>query len=78
MIGYTSQEIYAGGVGLLLGRIHPEDLEPTMRSMDDLFSRRKPFISNPDFSAETVNGSGFITGQTAPMSKTGAFLQTEW
>ncbi|MFZ1940200.1 MAG: PAS domain S-box protein [Terracidiphilus sp.] len=43
MIGYTSQEIYAGGVGLLLGRIHPEDLEPMMRSMDDLFSRRKPF-----------------------------------
>jgi PAS domain S-box-containing protein len=43
MTGYSSQEIYAGGLAMLFERTHPEDVDRLKGSVDDLFSRRSPF-----------------------------------
>ena len=42
-LGYSNQEIYAGGTRLLLDRVHPADLRRLQAAMDQLFRRRADF-----------------------------------
>ena len=43
LMGYSSQEVYAGGLVMLLGRTHREDLYDLQRAIEDLFADGKPF-----------------------------------
>ncbi len=41
--GFTADEICAGGSGIWLGRIHPDDIESVRKAYGELFHRRTPF-----------------------------------
>ena len=41
--GFSSEEIRAGGVPFLLGRVHPDDLSRLESAMEELFSKRATF-----------------------------------
>jgi diguanylate cyclase (GGDEF)-like protein/PAS domain S-box-containing protein len=43
VLGYTPQEIHAGGAELWLGRIHPEDVERVKNSFGLLFAKEQAF-----------------------------------
>jgi PAS domain S-box-containing protein len=43
LLGYTEQEIYAGGVALLLSRNHPDDLDKIKSAAEALYAREKDF-----------------------------------
>jgi len=43
VLGYTNREIYAGGLALLLGRIHADDLPSVQSAVQSLFAGGKAF-----------------------------------
>jgi PAS domain S-box-containing protein len=43
MLGYTSEEIRAGGLQMLLGRVHPEDLVQLQQAEHALFASQRSF-----------------------------------
>jgi PAS domain S-box-containing protein len=55
LLGYSSPEVKAGGMKLLLDRTDPEDLDLIQRAIGDLFSKGKPF--DAEFRFQSKNGS---------------------
>jgi two-component system NtrC family sensor kinase len=82
--GYTSQEIYAGGLPFLLSRIHPDDLPRVLEATQALFSQRAPFdeefrfqrkdgvwiwLHNRAMGAWQENGVTFVDGVICDVSR---------
>ncbi len=83
VLGWTNQEIYAGGSAFFLERVHPDDLPRVQNAFNDLVLEGRPFDEefrwrrsdeawiwvHSRAASYQVNGVGFADGVTSDISR---------